>query len=85
MQLARVLGSAQATIKHESLAGWKLLIAQPLLADGVSSDGDPLLAIDPLGAAAGDTVLLTNDGSVARDVIRSDTTPARWNVVGIKD
>ena len=29
---ARVVGTATSTVKHESLEGWKLLVAQPLAA-----------------------------------------------------
>lgn len=85
MQLGIVLGSATATVKHPSLAGRKLLAVQLVLADGSSPDGDPLLAIDPLGAARGQTVMLTNEGTVARELIGDPRTPARWTVIGIRD
>ena len=42
MQLAEVIGTATATVKHHSMTGWKLLIVQVLLADGETPDGDPL-------------------------------------------
>jgi fumarylacetoacetase len=41
MQLGLVVGTATATVKHPTLTGWKLLVVQPLLADGRSPDGDP--------------------------------------------
>ena len=40
MQLAKVVGRATATVKHETLAGWRLLLVQPLDAAG-KADGDP--------------------------------------------
>ena len=63
MQLALVIGTATATIKHPSLEGCKLLVVQPRLADGRTPDGDPLLAVDGVGAGTGETVLITSDGA----------------------
>ena len=85
MQLALVVGSAISTVKHRSLTGWKLLVAQPLAADQTSPDGDPLLVIDALGAGRGQRVVISNDGSAARKLIGDDKTPARWSVIGIRD
>ena len=46
MQLGLVVGNVTSTKKHPSLHGWKLLVVQPMLADGTKPDGDPVLAID---------------------------------------
>ena len=51
MRLARVIGVATATVKHASMNGTKLLVVLPYMADGETPDGDPLLAIDFVGAA----------------------------------
>ncbi len=85
MQIARVVGTATATVKHHSLAGAKLLVVQPLLADRVRADGDPVLAIDELGAGAGDTVLLNTDGNEVQQLLGDERTPARYSVMGIVD
>ena len=85
MMLAQVLGTATATVKHESLVGAKLLIVQPLMADGASPDGDPLLAVDGVGARRGDRVMVTSDGRNAREVLKAEKTPVRWSVIGIRD
>jgi ethanolamine utilization protein EutN len=85
MQTAHVIGSATATVRHPSLAGSKLLIVQPVAADGASPDGEPQLAVDRLGAGLGDAVILSSDGKCVRELLQSDTTPVRWSVVGIKD
>jgi ethanolamine utilization protein EutN len=85
MQLARIIGTATATVKHPSLVGARLLIGQPLAADRTSPDGDPQLVIDVLSAAAGDLVMITSDGRLLRDVLSSDTTPARWSTLGLVD
>ena len=85
MQLGRVLGTATATVKHASLAGWKLLVVQLLAADGSSPDGEPVLAIDRLGAGRGEMVILSSDGKGTRELVGSSTTPVRWSVLGIRD
>ena len=85
MQAALVLGTARATVKHQSLVGQKLLIVQPLLLDG-RNDGPPLLSLDALGAGKGDTVMITSDGSYTRALLGEDSkTPARWSSMGIVD
>lgn len=85
MLTARVIGTATATVKHASLEGWRLLVIQPTLVDGCSPDGDPILAVDRLGAGRGETVIVCGDGRVACELLQSDTTPVRWSVIGIKD
>ncbi len=85
MQLGTVIGTATATVKHASMAGWKLLIVQMLQADGHTPDGEPVLAVDALGAGAGETVMLSSDGKGTRELLNSDTTPVRWSVMGIRD
>ena len=84
MQFATVLGHATSTVKHPTLAGWKLLVVQPLDAAG-GVDGTPVLAIDDLGARRGDRVILTSDGKGVRELMKSDNTPVRWAVIGIAD
>ena len=84
MQLAKVVGRATATVKHESLAGWRILLVQPLDAAG-GADGDPQLAIDNLGSRLRDTVMLTTDGAAIRELLKQDNTPIRWAVIGIAD
>ena len=85
MQVGVVLGTATSTVKHPSLEGWKLLVVQPYGVDGVTPDGDPLLAVDALGAGKGQRVIVTSDGKATRELVRSETTPVRWSVVGIED
>ena len=84
MQPARVLGSAQATIKHQSLEGQRLVVINLLNAGG-SADGPPLIALDHLGSSPGDRVVVTSDGKYARELTGESTNPARWTVMGIVD
>jgi len=85
MQLAQIIGTATATVKHPSLGGTRLLVVQPLLADRTRPDGDPQLAIDTIAAGVGDVVVITSDGRLLRDVLGSDTTPARWSTIALVD
>jgi len=85
MQLARVIGTATATVKHPSLEGAKLLVVQPLMADGKAPDGDPQISIDTVSAGPGDLVLITSDGRLLRDLLKSSTTPARWSTIALID
>jgi ethanolamine utilization protein EutN len=84
MQIGKVVGHAVSTVKHPSLHGWRLLVVQPLTTDG-QNDGEPLLAIDSLGAGRETRVILSNDGAGARELVGSKTSPVRWMVLGICD
>jgi len=85
MQTGRVLGTATATVRHPSMQGWKLLVVQPYGPDGRSPDGDPILAVDALGAGTGEVVIVSSDGKGTQQLLRSETTPVRWSVIGIVD
>ncbi len=80
-----VIGNATATVRHPSMEGWKLLVVQPLAPDERTPDGDPVLAVDSLGAGTGETVIVSSDGKATRELLGSNTTPVRWNVMGICD
>jgi ethanolamine utilization protein EutN len=84
MQMGRVVGQAVSTVKHPSFQGWKLLLVQLLGVDS-KPDGEPLLAIDNIGAGASDLVIVSNDGAEARAMVGDRNSPARWFVMGIQD
>lgn len=85
MNLAKVVGTATSTVKHPSMQGRKLLLVQLHLADGVTPDGHPLLAVDAIGAGPGDTVMLSSDGEAVRELLGFPKTPVRWLIAGIVD
>ena len=85
MQIALILGTAISTVKHPSMRGQKLLVAQPLLADGRTPDADPLIAVDTVGAGKGERVILSSDGKFTRQHVGAENTPIRWAVIGICD
>jgi ethanolamine utilization protein EutN len=84
MQKARVVGQGIATIKHPSLRGWRLLLVQPLTMDE-RDDGEPLLAVDYLGAAPAHHVIISNDGAAARELVGAKNSPVRWTITGVCD
>ena len=84
MRLARVVGSVVATRKQSSLIGARLLLAQPLDADGVPA-GDTQLAIDAVGAGPGEIVLLVLEGRAAGAALGRPGAPVDAAIVGIVD
>ncbi len=84
MFIAKVLGSIVATIKHKIYEGEKIMVVQPLDLLGGDKD-DSLLAVDKVCAGAGDTVLVLNEGSSARQVAGDDKAPIRAIIMGVVD
>lgn len=84
MQLAQVIGRATATVKHASLDGQRLLILQPLTVAG-GNDGDPVLAIDDMGATKGSTVIITTDAKHGAELTSHKNSPVRFSVIGLPD
>ncbi len=84
MQLAAIIGHATATVKHPSLQGRRMVIAQPLDAND-KADGDPIIVVDELGSGVGDRVILTSDGSSIKKMLGSKKTPVRYAVLGVTD
>ena len=83
MQLARVIGTVVATIKNESLEGRKFLIVQNL-DDNLKPTGKPLVALDAVGAGAGELVFWCR-GKEASFPFKRDSTPTDCTIVGIVD
>jgi ethanolamine utilization protein EutN len=83
MFLARIDGTLTAARKDHRLEGVRFLIGQRLDADGTTV-GEPLVFLDRLGAGRGTTVLVSSDGTIARDWL-GQGVPARLVVVGIVD
>ena len=84
MKIAKVIGNIWATRKEERLAGYKLLIVQPVnILDG-SPDRAPNVAADMIGAGMGETVIIVG-GSSARSAAGDMSVPVDATVVGIVD
>jgi microcompartment protein CcmK/EutM len=83
MQLAKVIGDVVATRKDASLVGLKLLIIQPLTPDRQPA-GRPLVALDSVGAGAGEEVFFVR-GREASFPFLPDEPPTDATIVGIVD
>jgi microcompartment protein CcmK/EutM len=83
MMLGRVIGNVVATIKNSSLEGKTLLIIQPM--DGLGRDkGRALVAIDSVGAGAGETVYWCRGREASFPFLPSEV-PTEATIVGIVD
>jgi microcompartment protein CcmK/EutM len=83
MQLARVIGDVVTTRKDQNLTGLKLLVVQPIAADGAPV-GRTLVAVDAAGAGVGETVFFVR-GKEASFPWYPTEVPADAGVVGIVD
>jgi len=83
MLIAKVMGSAVATLKHDLLQTTKLLLVSPANAAG-EVIGQPFLAVDLVGAGEGELVMVSQ-GSSARAATGNNASPADAAIVGILD
>jgi ethanolamine utilization protein EutN len=84
MILGRVTGSIVSTIHHPIVDGRTLLVAERLDQNGRPTGGY-IIAVDAIGAGQGETVLILDEGSGARQILGDDAAPVRSIVVGIVD
>jgi microcompartment protein CcmK/EutM len=83
MQLAKVIGDVVVTHKDDNLANIKLMILQPIAADG-SKIGRTLIAVDAVGAGVGETVFFVR-GKEASFPFHPTEVPTDAGIVGIVD
>ena len=83
MIVAKVVGSAVASLKHDSLKTTKLLLVQRADANG-NPLGDLFLAVDLVGAGEGELVIVSQ-GSSARMVTGQNSSPVDAAIIGILD
>ena len=84
MILGRITGSVVSTIHHPIVEGRTLLLAERLDASGKDTGGY-IIAFDAIGAGQGETVLILDEGSGARQILDDAQAPVRSMVVGIVD
>ncbi len=84
MTIAKVLGTVVATQKDSRYEGAKLLLVQPLDLKG-KLVGEPLLAVDAVGAGTGEKVLIVQEGRAANDALNQKQGPLDSAIVGIVD
>ncbi len=83
MKLGRVIGSVTATRKSPRLEGFKLLVVRGVKPDG-TLEKDYLIAVDAVGAGAGESVL-TVAGSSAREDEKTKKAATDTTIVAIID
>ena len=83
MRLGRVVGRVWASVKADQFEGVKLLLVQPITAEG-SDTGQPLVAVDAVGAGAGETIYWCR-GREASLALLPAAVGADAAVVGIVD
>lgn len=84
MKIGRVGATVVSTIKHPALDGRRLLLVDLLDLEGRATGRD-LIAVDAVGAGAGETVLVLDEGNGARQVLKAPEAPVRAVIVGIVD
>ena len=85
MRLGRVIGNVWATRKDPSLEGKRMLLVQPLRADGTDT-GRPTAALDTVDAGPGDRVLYVTSAEAARPFQPAqDLTASDATIVGVVD
>ena len=84
MILGKVCGAIHSTINHKFYDNRKLLVVDKLDLEGKPA-GAYLIAVDLVGAGAGETVLVIDEGNSARSIVKDDMAPLRSIIVGIVD
>lgn len=84
MKLGRVVGTVVSTINYPSFDDRTLLLCDLIDPSGTPAGGY-VIAIDTVGAGAGETVLILDEGNSARQILRAPGAPIRTLVVGIVD
>lgn len=84
MKLARVSGTVVSTFNSPVFDDRRLLICDLLTPTGELAGGY-LIAVDAVGAGAGETVLVLDEGNGARQIVEMDPAPIRAVVVGVVD
>ncbi len=84
MKIGRVAGTVVSTISAPIFEGRKLLLCD-LVTPGGEPTGDYIIAADTIDAGVGDTVLILDEGSSARQIVGETVAPIRAIVVGIVD
>ena len=84
MKLGRVVGNVVSTINTPHFEDRTLLLVDLIGPDGDAAGGYQI-AVDNIGAGAGETVLLLDEGNGARQVLQAPGAPIRTVVIGIVD
>lgn len=83
MYLGKVIGNVWATQKYDSLKSFKLMFIQPMNGKNEYT-GDPLVAVDTVGAGPGEIVyyITSSEAVIPMNV---EMAPVDASIVGIVD
>jgi microcompartment protein CcmK/EutM len=84
VKTGRIAGTVVSTVHHPAVEGRRLLLVDLLDLD-LEPTGRYLIAVDAVGAGAGETVLVLDEGTGARQVLNEPGAPIRSVIVGIVD
>jgi ethanolamine utilization protein EutN len=84
LQLARVVGSAVASMKEATMTGTKLLLVEEVGPDAKPGPGAPYVAVDLVGAGEGELVLVAH-GTPAARAVSAQAIAVDAAIVGIVD
>jgi microcompartment protein CcmK/EutM len=84
MILGKVVGTVVTTISHRDYKNRRLLVVQPMVLEGETSDED-FIALDNTQAGIGDTVLVNREGNGARQALKNPDACIISVIVGIID
>jgi microcompartment protein CcmK/EutM len=84
VKLGRVVGTVVSTINSPDFDDRTLLLVDLVGPDGAAVGGYQI-AVDNVGAGAGEIVLLLDEGNGARQVLDAPGAPIRTVVIGIVD
>lgn len=85
MKIGKVAGTVVSTINAPVFEERRLLLCDLLDATGTETIDRSLIAVDAVGAGAGETVLILDEGNSARQVVDREDAPIRAVIVGIVD
>jgi len=84
MKLCRVIGNVVSTVKDKNIKNFKLLIVQPVDFIHQKAYGEPLVAIDAVGAGQDEIVLIVQ-GSSGRMTALTENKPSDCTIMAIVD
>lgn len=85
MKIGKVSGTVVSTINAPVFEDRRLLLCDLQDETGEKSAGRSVIAVDAVGAGAGETVLILDEGNSARQVVDQEDAPIRAVIVGIVD
>ncbi len=81
MVLARVIGTVVCTVKDERYAGRRIMVVQPVDANG-TKQGKSMLAVDGVQSGVGDLVVVFDEGGSARAILDCSSCVTIRTVIG---